>query len=82
MVFGEGEEPKIIRAAFQVKNDDIADPILIGNPEIIRDQIAELGLDFDPEIVDPQNIKRVDDYARVYHEIRQRKGVNLGRAYV
>jgi malate dehydrogenase (oxaloacetate-decarboxylating)(NADP+) len=81
VVFGEGEELKIIRAAFQVKNDDIADPILIGNPEKIRALIADFSLDFDPEIVDPLNIKRADDYARAYHEIRQRKGVNLGRAY-
>jgi len=81
VVFGEGEELKIIRAAFQVKNDDIADPILIGNPEVIQGQIAELGLNFNPEIVDPQNIERVDDYARIYHEIRQRKGVNLRRSY-
>ena len=81
VVFGEGEEPKIIRAAFQVENDDIADPILIGNPEIIQSQIEELGLEFNPEILDPQNIKRVDEYARVYHEIRQRKGVNLRRSY-
>jgi len=78
---GQQEELKIIRAAFQVKNDDIADPILIGNPEVIQGQIAELGLNFNPEIVDPQNIERVDDYARVYHEIRQRKGVNLRRSY-
>ena len=46
VVFGEGEELKIIRAAYQVKNDDIADPVLIGNPEIIRGQIAELGIRF------------------------------------
>jgi malate dehydrogenase (oxaloacetate-decarboxylating)(NADP+) len=81
VVFGEGEELKIIRSAFQVKNEDIADPILIGNPEKIQSLIADLGLEFDPEIVDPLNIKRADDYARVYHEIRQRKGVDLGRAY-
>ena len=39
LAFGEGEEPKIIRAAFQVEHDDIADTILIGDPQVIAEQI-------------------------------------------
>jgi malate dehydrogenase (oxaloacetate-decarboxylating)(NADP+) len=80
IAFGEGEEPKIIRAAYQVEHDDIADTILIGDPKVISDQIKNLGLDFSPEIVDPNNISREDEYAQHYFELRQRKGVTRNRA--
>jgi malate dehydrogenase (oxaloacetate-decarboxylating)(NADP+) len=80
IAFAEGEELKIIRAAYQVVQDDIADPILIGDPEVIEGEIQHLGLDFHPEIVDPLHFEREDEYARTYHEIRQRKGVTLNRA--
>jgi len=80
IAFGEGEEQKIIRAAYQVERDDIADTILIGDPTAISDQIKHLGLDFTPQIVDPQNITRADEYASEYFELRQRKGVTRNHA--
>jgi len=58
VVFGEGEESKIIRAAFQVKEEGIATPILIGRTGIIREKIGLLGIDFNPKIADPA---RFDD---------------------
>ncbi len=44
VVFAEGEEQKIIRAAFQIKEEGIATPILIGNPQTIQQQLDNLGL--------------------------------------
>ncbi|HBX71207.1 MAG TPA: NADP-dependent malic enzyme [Chloroflexi bacterium] len=75
LVYSEGEEPKIIRAAYQVEHEEIADTILIGNPALIREQIQTLGLDFEPKIVDPNNLSRVDEYAQEYFDLRKRKGV-------
>jgi malate dehydrogenase (oxaloacetate-decarboxylating)(NADP+) len=75
IVFAEGEEPKIIRAAVQVKDEGIGVPILVGRPERIREKIAALGLDCDPQIVNPIEYERIDDYARAYYELRQRKGI-------
>jgi len=80
IAFGEGEEPKIIRAAYQVERDDIADTILIGNPDTIKEQIDLLGLEFTPQIFDPNKIPRQDEYAQSYFELRQRKGVTRHRA--
>jgi malate dehydrogenase (oxaloacetate-decarboxylating)(NADP+) len=80
IAFGEGEEQKIIRAAYQVEHDDIADTILIGDPAVISEQIKVLGLDFHPQIVNPQSIARVDEYASEYFELRQRKGVTRNNA--
>ncbi len=80
LVFAEGEEPKIIRAAAHVADEKIADPILVGNPEVIRGHIQRLGLNFSPEIVYPPTFERLDDYVEAYHAARWRKGVTLSAA--
>lgn len=80
IVFAEGEESKIIRAAVQVKDEGIGEPILIGNPAVIRAKAAELSLDFDCQIVDPNNFERYDEYVKAYYELRARKGMTLVKA--
>lgn len=80
IVFAEGEEPKIIRAAVQVKDEGIGIPILIGRAEVIRDKIANLGLDCELEIINPGDFERLDEYAEAYYQLRKRKGVALADA--
>jgi len=80
VVFAEGEEPKIIRAAAQVADEGIGIPILIGRPGTISEHIERLGLDFQPQVVDPENFDRLEEYAQAYYELRQRKGVTLAVA--
>lgn len=80
LVFAEGHHPKIIRAAAQLVDDHIAQPILIGSPEIIRERIAELELDFAPDIIDPKNFEQHAAYVAAYYELRQRKGVTQAQA--
>lgn len=77
IVFAEGEENKIIRAAAQVADEGIGIPILIGHPDVIQGKIARLGLDYDPEVINPAEFDRIDEYARAYYELRQRKGIAL-----
>jgi malate dehydrogenase (oxaloacetate-decarboxylating)(NADP+) len=77
VVFAEGEETKIIRAAAQVKDEGIGIPILVGRPDVIQAKIETLGLDFVAEIVNPLDFDRIDQYANAYFELRQRKGVPL-----
>ena len=76
LVFAEGEEPKIIRAAAQVQAEGIASPILVGKPDLICERLEELGLECELTIVDPSNFERMPDYVKAYHELRQRKGVS------
>ncbi|HEX9075129.1 MAG TPA: NADP-dependent malic enzyme [Anaerolineae bacterium] len=83
VAFGEGEDPKIIRAAMQMEEDGIGHPILLGRRHVIEQKIKELGLDFEPEIVTPE--AAVDDsewerYVSAYHNLRARKGVTRGMA--
>jgi malate dehydrogenase (oxaloacetate-decarboxylating)(NADP+) len=80
IVFAEGEEPKIIRAALQVMEEGIAKPILIGRSETIKKTIANLGLDFTCDVVDPNKFPKQDEYVKAYFEIRARKGMTLSQA--
>jgi malate dehydrogenase (oxaloacetate-decarboxylating)(NADP+) len=80
IVFAEGEETKIIRAAAQIADERIARPILVGRPQVIQEKIAQLGLDCCPQIVNPAAHPRLDDYAVAYYELRKRKGVTLKMA--
>ncbi len=80
VVFGEGEETKIIRAAARVLEEGIATPVLIGRPKIIAKNTKLLGLSFSPEIVDPGDFKRLEEYSQAYYEIRQRKGLTRANA--
>jgi malate dehydrogenase (oxaloacetate-decarboxylating)(NADP+) len=76
VVFGEGEESKIIRAAFQVKEEGIATPILIGRQEIINEKIQQLGIDFKPKVTDPIHFEELEKYAGAFYDLRKRKGLN------
>jgi malate dehydrogenase (oxaloacetate-decarboxylating)(NADP+) len=80
VVFAEGEEQKIIRAAYQIKEEGIATPILIGRVDVIQEQLMTLGLDYKPEIIDPRKFSDLDKYAKAYYELRNRKGVTINDA--
>jgi len=80
VVFAEGEEPKVIRAAAQITDEQIGVPILLGRPEVIKTRIEDLGLNCNPEIVSPFEFEKLDEYAKAYHELRERKGVTYAIA--
>jgi malate dehydrogenase (oxaloacetate-decarboxylating)(NADP+) len=77
IVFAEGEESKILRAAAQIVDEKIGLPYLIGRAEVIGKELERLGLECCAEIVDPENFPRLEEYAQAFHEIRQRKGITL-----
>jgi malate dehydrogenase (oxaloacetate-decarboxylating)(NADP+) len=81
VVYPEGEEEKIIRAAHVVKCENIAQPVLLGNETNIKNMIAELGYDLSEfEIRDPLKSEEAAHYAVEYFNKRQRKGVTLHKA--
>ncbi|HUF00528.1 MAG TPA: NADP-dependent malic enzyme [Anaerolineales bacterium] len=77
IAFAEGEEQKIIRAAYQIKEEGIATPVLIGRQSVIDEQLKKLGLEYKPQVVNPEEFDRVEAYTQAYYELRQRKGVNI-----
>jgi len=80
VVFSEGEETKIIRAAAQIVDEGIATPVLIGRQEIITEKAKLLGLTFEPEVIDPDRFDKIEKYIQAYYEIRLRKGITLKHA--
>ena len=78
VVYPEGEEDKILRAANIVVQEKIAKPILLGRPEIIKKRIQELQLDIpDIEIINPTESSKFEDYCEEYYKLHQRKGVTM-----
>ncbi|NEU56080.1 NADP-dependent malic enzyme [Halorussus sp. MSC15.2] len=79
VALAEGDDEKMIRAAYQMQEEGIANPVLIGDSESIEATAADLGLDFDPEIADPAN-GDYDEYAERLYELRRRKGITESEA--
>ncbi len=76
IVFPEGQEDKILRAANIIVEEKIATPILLGSRTIISQKISELGLDLlDVEVVNPKKSPKFDEYVSEYFELRKRKGI-------
>ncbi|GAB3033828.1 NADP-dependent malic enzyme [Natronobiforma cellulositropha] len=79
VALAEGEDEKMIRAAYQLAEEGIAEPVLIGEGDEIRATAAALGLEFDPEVVDP-GVDNYEAYADRLYELRQRKGITRSEA--
>ncbi|MGQ0750803.1 MAG: NADP-dependent malic enzyme [Betaproteobacteria bacterium] len=79
VVYADGEEERILRAAQVVVDEGLAHPILIGRPEVIEMRVQRLGLrlrkDKDYELVDPGNDPRYREYWTEYLRLTERKGV-------
>jgi malate dehydrogenase (oxaloacetate-decarboxylating)(NADP+) len=81
VVFPEGEEDHIIRAAQIILDEKIAKPILLGSRTLIKERIKELGLDLEgAEFVNPSKAPKFDDYLAKFYKLRQRKGVTYADA--
>ena len=85
IVFAEGEDERVLRAANAMMEETTDRPILIGRPEVIemRCERAGLPLNLDNlEIVNPENDPRYRDYWETYHQLMARRGVSpdLSRA--
>jgi malate dehydrogenase (oxaloacetate-decarboxylating)(NADP+) len=81
IVFPEGEEPKIIRAASILVDDGIAMPILLGNKDTIERVAKENRISLEGIVVeDPSTSDRRHGYAHYMWQLRQRKGLSLDEA--
>jgi malate dehydrogenase (oxaloacetate-decarboxylating)(NADP+) len=76
IVFPEGDEEKILRAAQIILDERVARPILLGNRRVIDEKIRDLGLDLEGiEIINPAEFPRFGEYVESYYTARQRKGL-------
>ncbi len=79
VALAEGTDEKMIRAAYQLTEEGIAEPVLLGDREEITRTADRLGLAFEPEVVDPET-HDLDVYADRLYELRRRKGITRGEA--
>ncbi|WP_264210095.1 NADP-dependent malic enzyme [Leisingera thetidis] len=79
IVFAEGEDERVLRAAQAILEETTETPLLIGRPEVIERRCEKLGLDVRPgrdfQLVNPENDPRYYDYWNSYHKVMQRRGV-------
>jgi malate dehydrogenase (oxaloacetate-decarboxylating)(NADP+) len=81
VVFPEGDNEKIIRAAHTLVEEKIAKPILLGNSVVIEATAEELGLKLEGiKIVDPGTSELRGAYIQELFRLRQRRGVTLSEA--
>jgi malate dehydrogenase (oxaloacetate-decarboxylating)(NADP+) len=81
VVFPEGENEKIIRAAHILQDEKIARPILLGNVDEVKTRAAELGISLAGiEVVDPARAAQRETYVEELYRLRQRRGVTRTEA--
>ncbi|MFO6465366.1 NADP-dependent malic enzyme [Jannaschia sp. KMU-145] len=86
IVFAEGEDERVLRAAQAMMEETTDIPILIGRPDVIATRAARAGLTIEPgrdvEIVNPESDPRYRDYWETYHALMARRGIapDLARA--
>ncbi|WP_341314078.1 NADP-dependent malic enzyme [Paraburkholderia sp. IMGN_8] len=79
IVFAEGEDERVLRAAQFVLLEKIAKPILVGRPSVIAMRLKKMGSKLkcgeDFEVVDPEDDPRYQQCWQAYHELGAREGV-------
>jgi malate dehydrogenase (oxaloacetate-decarboxylating)(NADP+) len=81
VVFPEGEEPRILRAARVLADEGIAHPILLGDPDVIRRQADDAAVTLeDIELANPRTAGDREAMAQELWQRRQRRGITLREA--
>jgi len=86
VVYAEGEDERVLRAAQVVVDEGLGYPLLLGRPEVIAQRLAEFGLRLevgkDCDTVDPLDPTVYGDAADAYFDLKRRNGVSRPAARV
>jgi malate dehydrogenase (oxaloacetate-decarboxylating)(NADP+) len=84
VVYAEGEDERVLRAAQAAIDEGIAQPVLIGRPDVIGNRISKLGLRLEPgnncHVVNIHDDARYRDTWMDYYQLARRKGVSRAQA--
>jgi malate dehydrogenase (oxaloacetate-decarboxylating)(NADP+) len=79
VAFADGEDERVLRAAQVLIEDRMAQPILIGRPQVIESRLQRFGLSIkagrDFEVINPEDDPRYRDYVNEFHALVGRSGV-------
>jgi malate dehydrogenase (oxaloacetate-decarboxylating)(NADP+) len=86
VIYAEGEDERVLRAVQVVVDERLAQPILIGRPDVVDTRIKRFGLRIqasrDFELVNPESDPRYKEVWTEYHRIMRKKGVSPDDARV
>ena len=84
VIYCEGEDERVLRAVQAVLDERLAQPVLIGRPDVIAMRIEKAGLRIaagrDFEVVNPNSDPRYKELWQDYHRTMGRQGVTPGWA--
>src|SRR5256885_614264 len=81
IVFPEGEDPRILKAARILADDGVAEPILLGDPDAIRREADDAGVTLEEiTLANPRASAHLETFAQELWERRRRKGITLREA--
>jgi malate dehydrogenase (oxaloacetate-decarboxylating)(NADP+) len=79
VIYADGEDERVLRAAEVAIEERIALPILIGRPAVIETRLKRYGLTIKPgrdfDIINPEDDPRYRDYVSTYVEVAGRRGI-------
>ncbi|MBI1396388.1 MAG: NADP-dependent malic enzyme [Betaproteobacteria bacterium] len=80
VVYAEGEDERVLRAVQVVADERIAQPVLIGRPEVVESRIKRFGLRIVPgrdfDLVNPESDPRYKETWNEYYRLMRRRGVS------
>ena len=74
IVLCEGEDKRVVEAAYICTRDKIARIVLLGNADQIKVNNPEINLE-GVEIIDPATSPKLEEYAALLYELRKAKGM-------
>ncbi|HEX7045389.1 MAG TPA: NADP-dependent malic enzyme [Burkholderiales bacterium] len=81
VIYAEGEDERVLRAVQTVVDEGLAQPILIGRPDVVNARIERYGLSIragrDFELVNPESDPRYKECWQLYYSLTKRKGVTI-----
>jgi malate dehydrogenase (oxaloacetate-decarboxylating)(NADP+) len=81
VVFPEGDDPRILKAARILADDGVAEPILLGDPDAIRREADDAGVTLEEiTLANPRTSTHLERFAQELWERRRRKGITLREA--
>lgn len=82
VVFPEGDSERVLRAAHILVEENIAQPILLGDEKVIQEKANDLSVALHKiKVVNPQVWPKREEFVQALYELRQRQGVTLSEAH-
>ena len=81
IVFAEGDDERIVKAAAEIEAEKIAEIVILGNLESIKEAAAEYGVELDGvEIIDPEDSEYIAEFRDEFYQLRKHKGITKAEA--